>query len=128
MRGRFANDPFSRATPTVGLAGRLRYADAGVAGWLPTSSDGDLQPGDSFTFSPLVFCMPTCRCSTPVARRATTPSDTSWATQSFYSTPAGGLSANVHYQFGEVAGDSGPGTWASTCSLQRTVRRRVLRA
>ena len=53
--------------------------------------------------------MPTCRCSSASGWRATTPSDTGWANEIIYSTPSfGGLSANMHYQFGEVAGDSGP--------------------
>jgi hypothetical protein len=40
---------------------------------------------------------------------ATTPSDTGWANELMYSTPNfGGLSANIHYQFGEVQGNSGP--------------------
>lgn len=38
----------------------------------------------------------------------TTASDTGWSNQITYSTPKfGGLSANIHYQFGEQAGKSG---------------------
>lgn len=49
-----------------------------------------------------------CRCSM-TGWAATTPSDTGWANEMIYSTPNfGGLSANIHYQFGEVSGKSGP--------------------
>jgi predicted porin len=64
--------------------------------------------GDSFTFSPLVL-----HANVPLFNgtgwAATTPADTGWANEIMYSTPKwGGLSGNVHYQLGEVAGSSGP--------------------
>jgi predicted porin len=40
---------------------------------------------------------------------ASTPSDTGWANELVYTTPDfAGLSANVHYQFGEQQNTNGP--------------------
>ena len=42
------------------------------------------------------------------AGNLTTPADTGWSNQITYTTPSfGGLKANLHYQFGEQAGNSG---------------------
>jgi len=61
--------------------------------------------GDSFTFSPLVLH---ANVNSGVWPNRTTPSDTGWSNQITYSTPTfAGLKGNLHYQLGEVAGDSG---------------------
>ncbi len=109
VQGRFANDPFFSRDANVGLAGGFGTLTLGrglAPNFLPTVIFNPF--GDSFTFSPLVL-----HANVPLFNasgwRATTPSDTGWANEIIYSTPSfGGLSANVHYQFGEVAGDSGP--------------------
>jgi len=62
--------------------------------------------GDSFTYSPLVL-----HANVPLFNgtgwSATSPSDTGWNNEVIYSTPNfGGLSANLHYQIGGIAGQS----------------------
>jgi predicted porin len=62
--------------------------------------------GDSFAFSPLVL-----HANVPLFNgtgwASANAADTGWSNEVIYSTPNfGGLSANVHYQFGEVAGTS----------------------
>lgn len=60
--------------------------------------------GDSFTISPLVLHAN----MSSSADYKTTASDTGWSNQITYSTPTfGGVSANIHYQFGEQAGKTG---------------------
>ena len=62
--------------------------------------------GDSFAVSPLVLH---ANMQVDFAnQQKTTASDTGWSNQITYSTPKfGGLSANIHYQFGEQANKSG---------------------
>lgn len=65
--------------------------------------------GDSFTFSPLVLHVYTPSGNFgartwPQANAA----DSGWSNEIIYTTPKfGGLQANLHYQFGEVAGQTG---------------------
>lgn len=67
--------------------------------------------GDSFTFSPLILQM-----NVPTAFRPgntagwlnSIQGDTGWSNEVIYTTPSmGGLTANLHYQFGEQAGATG---------------------
>lgn len=106
--GRFANDPMFSRDANVGLSGAFGAVQVGrglAPNFLPTVIFNPF--GDSFAFSPLVL-----HANVPLFNgtgwTATTPSDTGWASEIIYSTPKmGGLSANVHYQIGEVAGASG---------------------
>lgn len=108
-QGRFANDPYFSRDANVSLQGGFGTLQLGrglAPNFLPTVIFNPF--GDSFTFSPLVL-----HANVPLFNgtgwAATTPSDTGWANQILYSTPRfGGLSANFHYQFGEVQGSSGP--------------------
>lgn len=106
--GRFPNDPFFSRDGSVSLAGSWGAVTAGRAlapNLLPTILFNPF--GDSFVFSPVVLHK-NVPLFNPSGWRATTPSDTGWSNQVVYSTPkVGGLTANLHYQFGEVAGDSG---------------------
>lgn len=108
-QGRFANDPFFSRDANVSLQGGFGTFTLGrglAPNFLPTVIFNPF--GDSFTFSPLVL-----HANVPLFNgtgwAATTPSDTGWSNEMIYSTPNfGGLSANIHYQFGEVQGSSGP--------------------
>ena len=63
--------------------------------------------GDSFTVSPLVIHANMGWSAAANHFYKTTAADTGWSNQITYSTPKfGGLSANLHYQFGEVAGEN----------------------
>lgn len=107
-QGRFANDTFFSRDANVGLSGDFGSITLGrglAPNFLPSILSNPL--GDSFTFAPLILHM-----NVPLFNGtgwgSTTPSDTGWSNQITYSTPKwGGLSANLHYQFGEIAGDSG---------------------
>jgi len=109
IQGRFANDPFFSRDANVSLQGGFGTVTIGRAlapNFLPTVIFNPF--GDSFTFSPLVL-----HANVPLFNgtgwAATTPSDTGWSNEFIYSTPNfGGLSANIHYQLGEVAGNSSP--------------------
>lgn len=108
-QGRFPNDPFFSRDASVSLQGGFGTVMLGrglAPNFLPTVIFNPF--GDSFTFAPLVL-----HANVPLFNgtgwTATTPSDTGWSNQITYSTPRfGGLSANFHYQFGEVAGSAGP--------------------
>ena len=107
--GRFAGDPFFSRDANVGLSGGYGTVTVGRAlapNFLPTILFNPF--GDSFTYSPLVLHA-NVGLFNGTGWTATTPSDTGWANEIIYSTPnVGGLSANVHYQFGEVSGTGGP--------------------
>lgn len=63
--------------------------------------------GDSFTVSPLVLHANMGWSAEQNHFYKTTAADTGWSNQVTYSTPNfGGLSANLHYQFGEVEGQN----------------------
>lgn len=106
--GRFANDPYFSRDANVGLSGGFGTVTVGrglAPNFLPTVIFNPF--GDSFTFSPLVL-----HANVPLFNgtgwAATTPSDTGWANEIIYTTPSfGGLTANLHYQFGEQSGKSG---------------------
>lgn len=106
--GRFAGDPYFSRDANVGLSGGFGSVTVGrglAPNFLPTIITNPF--GDSFTFSPLVLHA-NVGLFNGTGWTATTPSDTGWANEIIYSTPNfGGLSANLHYQFGEVANDSG---------------------
>lgn len=105
--GRFNNDPFFSRDANVGLSGGFGAVQLGrglAPNFLPTILSNPL--GDSFTFSPLVL-----HANVPLFNGSgwgsTTPADTGWSNEIIYSTPSfGGLKANVHYQFGEQAGNN----------------------
>lgn len=105
--GRFDNDPFFSRDAYVGLSGGfgdLALGRGKAPNFLPTIL---LNPfGDSFTVSPLVLHAN----MDPNASWSyhSSPADTGWSNQITYTTPSlYGLTANLHYQFGEQAGDSG---------------------
>ena len=106
--GRFVNDPQFSRDANVSLSGGFGTVTLGrgkAPNFLPTIAFNPM--GDSFTFSPLVL-----HADVPLFNgtkwAATTPSDTGWANQITYSTPSfSGLKANLHYQLGEVASDTG---------------------
>ena len=107
--GRFGGDPVFSRDATVGLSGSFGAVTVGrglAPNFLPTIIFNPF--GDSFTFSPLVL-----HGNVPLFNGtgwgATTPSDTGWSNEIIYTTPNfSGLSANIHYQLGEVQGNSGP--------------------
>ncbi len=105
LPGRFNGDPFFARDSSVNLSGGFGTVTLGRAlapNFLPTIISNPF--GDSFTFSPLVLHANIG--NGPVGK--TTPADTGWSNQVMYSTPSfGGLSANLSYQFGEQANDSG---------------------
>jgi predicted porin len=107
--GRFPGDtPFSRDASVFlgGGFGTLSVGRGLAPNFLPTIIFNPF--GDSFTFSPLVL-----HANVPLFNGtgwgATTPSDTGWSNELTYTTPDfGGLSANVHYQFSNLANNSSP--------------------
>ena len=107
-QGRFGGDTFFSRDANVSLSGGFGEVKLGrwmAPNFLPSILTNPL--GDSFTFSPLILHM-----DVPLFNgtgwRATVPSDTGWSNQIAYTTPSlGGFKANLHYQFGEQAGDSG---------------------
>ena len=104
--GRFNGDPFFSRDASVSLSGGFGAVALGrgmAPNFLPTILTNPF--GDSFTVSPLVLH---ANMGTSVWGNQTTPADTGWSNQVTYSTPSfGGLRANLHYQFGEQAGNSG---------------------
>jgi predicted porin len=107
--GRFGGDTFFSRDASIALAGNFGRVQLGrgvAPSFLPTVLFNPF--GDSFTFSPLV--VHTYVPSGNFGAR-TWPSsvagDSGWSNQVIYTTPSfGGLKANLHYQFGEVAGDN----------------------
>ncbi|MES2184432.1 MAG: porin [Pseudomonadota bacterium] len=108
--GRFAGDGFFTRDANVALAGGFGRVSLGrdlAPNFLPTILFNPF--GDSFTFSPLVL-LKNVPLFNATGWPATTPSDTGWSNEVIYSTPKfGGLSGNLHYQFGEqqTAGNRG---------------------
>ncbi len=107
-QGRFANDPLFSRDANISLSGDFGAVTLGrgfAPNFLPSVIGNPL--GGSFAFSPLILHM-----NVPLFNgsgwAATTPSDTGWSNEIIYTTPKfGGLSGNIHYQFGEQPGDSG---------------------
>lgn len=101
--GRFNGDAFFARDANVSLSGQwgtVKLGRAMAPNFLPTILFNPF--GDSFTVSPLV--MHANMANQIGVDHTTTASDTGWSNQVTYSTPAWkGVSANVHYQFGEQA-------------------------
>jgi predicted porin len=106
--GRFTGDTFWARDANVSLAGSFGEVSIGrglAPNFLPMILFNPF--GDSFTFSPLVLHM-----QVPLFNATgfanSIAGDTGWSNQILYTTPSfGGLTANVHYQLGEVAGNGG---------------------
>jgi predicted porin len=108
--GRFNGDPyFSRdANVTLGTPawGSLTVGRALAPNFLPTILFNPF--GDSFTFAPLVLHK-NISLFNGTGWAGTTAADTGWSNELLYSSPSlGGLTANVHYQFGEQTNNNGP--------------------
>lgn len=104
-QGRFTGDTLFSRDANVGLSGSFGAVSLGrdlAPNFLPTILFNPF--GDSFAFSPLIL-----HADVPSAVSANSlAGDTGWSNEVIYSTPNfGGLTANVHYQFGEQAGDAG---------------------
>ncbi len=104
--GRFnGNETLFSKNAFVGLAGRygtLRLGRDGAPNFLPSALFNAF--GDSFTFSPLIV-----HGNVPLFNgtgwESVNAGDTGWSNQVRYITPSlGGLTASLHYQFGETAG------------------------
>lgn len=113
--GRFSGDNLFSRDANIALAGdfgRVSLGRALAPSFLPTVLFNPF--GDSFTFSPLVLHVYTP--SGSYGARTWTQAnaaDSGWSNQIIYTTPKfGGLQANLHYQFGEVAGDNGKKNFA----------------
>lgn len=108
LPGRFTGDAYFSRDANVSLSGGFGSVTVGRAlapNFLPTILFNPF--GDSFTFSPLVLHN-NVGLFNGTGWTQTTPSDTGWSNEILYSTPSfGGLTANLHYQFGEQANDSG---------------------
>ncbi len=107
--GRFnGNETFFSRDAWVGLSGGFGSVHVGrdvAPNFLPTVLFNAF--GDSFAFSPLVL-----HANVPLFNgtgwSAGNAGDTGWSNQIRYTTPnIGGFTANLHDQFGEVAGTSG---------------------
>lgn len=106
--GRFpGNETLFSRDANVGLAGgfgEVQFGRGLAPNFLPTVIFNPL--GDSFTFSPLVMHsnVPLFNASGFTSSLA---GDTGWSNQIKYTTPSiGGLTANLHYQLGEAAGNT----------------------
>jgi predicted porin len=109
LSGRFNGDPYfsrdSNVTLTTPSWGSLTVGRALAPNFLPTILFNPF--GDSFTFAPLVLHK-NISLFNGTGWTASTPADTGWSNELIYSSPSfGGLTANVHYQFGEQAGNNG---------------------
>ncbi|MGN1056820.1 MAG: porin [Comamonas sp.] len=103
VAGRHPGDNFFARDANVSLSGdfgTLKLGRSMAPNFLPTIVFNPF--GDSFAVSPLVMH------ANMAGELSTTASDTGWSNQVTYSTPSfGGLSANVHYGFGESATQEG---------------------
>ncbi|MGB7480098.1 MAG: porin [Burkholderiaceae bacterium] len=111
-QGRFFGDTLFSRDANIGLSGSFGTVTLGrglAPNFLPSILFNPF--GDSFSFSPLILHM-----DVPLAFRAgntsgwgsTIAADTGWSNEIIYTTPdIGGLTANLHYQFGEQAGSTG---------------------
>lgn len=108
--GRFPGDNFFSRDANVGLSGGFGALTLGrgmAPNFLPTILFNPF--GDSFTVSPLVLHANVPSAGWPFGA-LTTPADTGWSNQVTYTTPDfNGLKANIHYQFGEQAGQNNKG-------------------
>ncbi|WP_136417024.1 porin [Herbaspirillum sp. ST 5-3] len=107
-QGRFPGDTLFSRDANVGLSGSFGAVSLGrelAPQFLPTILFNPF--GDSYTFSPLIL-----QADVPLfngsAWTNSFTGDTGWSNSIRYTTPNfGGLTANLHYQFGEVAGNNG---------------------
>ncbi|WPB56340.1 porin [Xylophilus sp. GOD-11R] len=101
--GRFGGDNFFTRDANVGLSGGFGAVTLGrglAPNFLPTILFNPF--GDSFQFAPLVLQKNVGLFNPGAGYASSTPSDTGWSNEIIYTTPTfGGLTVNVHYQFGE---------------------------
>jgi predicted porin len=109
VQGRYSGDTLFSRDANIALSGgfgRVQLGRGLAPSFLPYILSNPF--GDSFTFSPLVL---QSYVPTGAFKNRTWPSataaDSGWSNEIIYTTPDfAGLKANVHYQFGEVAGDN----------------------
>lgn len=107
-QGRFPGDTLFSRDANVGLSGGFGTVTLGrglAPNFLPSILFNPF--GDSFNFSPLILHM-----DVPLFNGSnwgsTIAGDTGWSNEIVYTTPNfSGLTANLHYQFGEQAGNTG---------------------
>jgi len=106
--GRFnGNESYFSRNSFVGLSGpfgTVHIGRDGAPNFLPTALFNAF--ADSFAFSPIIL-----HANVPLFNgtrwQSVNAADTGWSNQIRYTTPKlGGFTGNLHYQFGEVAGDS----------------------
>lgn len=107
--GRFnGNETLFSRDANVGISGSFGAVSLGrglAPNFLPSALFNPF--GDSFKFSPLILHMNVGLFNGSGWSNAIA-GDTGWSNQIKYTTPSfGGLTANLHYQFGEAADDSG---------------------
>lgn len=108
VQGRFPGDTMWSRDANVGLSGgfgALSFGRELAPHFLPTILFNPF--GDSYTFAPLIL-----QADVPLFNASgwtnSVAGDTGWSNSIRYTTPNfGGLTANLHYQFGEVAGNNG---------------------
>lgn len=112
--GRFSGDTLFSRDANLALSGSFGRVSMGrdlAPSFLPTVIFNPF--GDSFSYSPLV--LHTWVPNGNYAARSWVnmlAGDSGWSNEIIYSTPNfNGLSANVHYQFGEKAGDNSLKNW-----------------
>ena len=111
VQGRGFPDTMWSRDANVGLSGSFGTVSVGrelAPHFLPTILFNPF--GDSYTFAPLILHadVPTFNASGNVNWGSSLAADTGWSNSIRYITPDfGGLKANLHYQFGEVAGSTG---------------------
>ena len=107
VQGRFPGDTMWSRDANVGLTGNFGAISLGrdlAPHFLPTILFNPF--GDSYTFAPLIL-----HADVPLFNASgwtnTFQGDTGWSNEIIYTTPNfNGFTANIHYQFGEVAGDN----------------------
>lgn len=107
-QGRFPGDTMWSRDANVGLSGNFGALSFGrelAPHFLPTILFNPF--GDSYTFAPLIL-----HADVPLFNTSgwtnSVAGDTGWSNSIRYTTPNfNGLTANLHYQFGEVAGNNG---------------------
>ena len=108
VQGRFPGDTMFSRDANVGLSGGFGAVSFGrelAPHFLPTILFNPF--GDSYTFAPLIL-----HADVPLFNASgwtnSVAGDTGWSNSIRYTTPNfGGLTANLHYQLGEVAGRNG---------------------
>jgi len=108
VQGRFPGDTLWSRDANVGLSGGFGAVSLGrelAPHFLPTILFNPF--GDSYQFAPLIL-----HADVPLFNASgwtnSVAGDTGWSNSIRYQTPNfGGLTANIHYQFGEIAGSTG---------------------